>query len=125
MIVVFMLYDLLLVISIKILLVSFFLLVLKLLVVVYVSVVVIWVFLGWYGILFMVVIKDVIVWWLFKVNWWLIVVVKVFIFILVLVGLMLNIEINDFIVFSVILKFKSLIDLDVFNKNIIFLGVVL
>lgn len=125
MIVVFMLYDLLLVISIKILLVSFFLLVLKLLVVVYVSVVVIWVFLGWYGILFMVVIKDVIVWWLFKVNWWLIVVVKVFIFILVFFGLMLNIEINDFIVFSVILKFKSLIDLDVFNKNIIFLGVVL
>lgn len=125
MIVVFMLYDLLLVISIKILLVSFFLLVLKLLVVVYVSVVVIWVFLGWYGILFMVVIKDVIVWWLFKVNWWLIVVVKVFIFILVLVGLMLNIEINDFIVFSVILKFESLIDLDVFSKKIIFLGVVL
>lgn len=125
MIVVFMLYDLLLVISIKILLVSFFLLVLKLLVVIYVSVVVIWVFLGWYGILFMVVIKDVIVWWLFKVNWWLIVVVKVFIFILVLVGLMLNIEINDFIVFSVILKFKSLIDLDVFSKKIIFLGVVL
>lgn len=125
MIVVFMLYDLLLVISIKILLVSFFLLVLKLLVVVYVSVVVIWVFLGWYGILFMVVIKDVIVWWLFKVNWWLIVVVKVFIFILVLFGLMLNIEINDFIVFSVILKFKSLIDLDVFSKKIIFLGVVL
>lgn len=125
MIVVFMLYDLLLVISIKILLVSFFLLVLKLLVVVYVSVVVIWVFLGWYGILFMVVIKDVIVWWLFKVNWWLIVVVKVFIFILVFFGLMLNIEINDFIVFSVILKFKSLIDLDVFSKKIIFLGVVL
>lgn len=123
--VLFMSYDLPSVTSIKILSASLLPPVLKLLVAAYASAVVIWVPPGWYGILSMAVIKDATVWWSPKANWWLTVVAKVSIPTLVLLGPMSNIEINDFIAFSVILKFESPTDPDVSSKKTTSLGAVL